>query len=257
MIRLPRKLPSRTSPKKPVGLLGFARGEDIRALFELLGMVASSKGWVPNAEITEIERFMAAHIPASEREFAISCFIKGTQVSKMREAVTKRAFQLYGFRDYGEPDRWLEPIQVIDILLRVALADGTFSILEEHIIEYTRQTLGVHSRAYWVVRDTLADRFGIEIPREGASFKDGEASTKTSRNRERSTPISTSLSRTEALRRLGLTDEATAVEIKTRYRSLVRECHPDLVQAKGDESSIKAAALRFCDLQEAYEELSR
>lgn len=257
MIRLPRKSPTPKPPKKPIGLLGFARGEDIRALFELLGMVASAKGWVPNPEINEIERFMAAHVPASEREFAISCFIKGTQVSKMREAVTKRAFQLYGFRDYSEPDRWLEPIQVLDILLRVALADGTFSILEEHIIDYTRQTLGVHSRAYWVVRDTLADRFGVEIPREGASFKDGAASTRTSKKREHASPIGSSLSRVEALSRLGLTPEATAAEIKTRYRSLVKECHPDLVQAKGDDTSIRAAALRFCELQEAYEQLSQ
>lgn len=257
MIRLPRKSSGPKLPKQPLGLLGFARGEDIRALFELLGIVSASKGWVPNPEINEIERFMAAHIPASEREFAISCFIKGTQVSKMREAVTKRAFQLYGFRDYGEPDRWLEPLQVLDILLRVALADGTFSILEEHIIDYTRQTLGVHSRAYWVVRDTLAERFGVEIPREGASFKDGAASTRTSKKREHASPIRSSLSRVQALSRLGLTPEATAAEIKTRYRSLVKECHPDLVQAKGDDTSIRAAALRFCELQEAYEQLSQ
>jgi hypothetical protein len=257
MIRLPRKSSGPKPPKQPLGLLGFARGDDIRALFELLGMVATSKGWIPNPEINEIERFMGAHIPASEREFAISCFIKGTHVSKMREAVTKRAFQLYGFRDCGEPDRWLEPIQVLDILLRVALADGTFSILEEHIIDYTRQTLGVHSRAYWVVRDTLAERFGVEIPREGASFKDGAASTKTSRKREQASPVGSTLSRTEALSRLGLTPEATAAEIKAHYRSLVKECHPDLVQAKGDEGSIKAAALRFCELQEAYEQLSQ
>jgi hypothetical protein len=257
MIRLPRKSPEQKPPNKPIGLLAFARGEDIRALFELLGMVASVKGWVPNPEITEIERFMAAHLPSSEREFAISCFIKGTHVSKMREAVTKRAFQLYGFRDYGEPDRWLEPLQVLDILLRVALADGIFSILEQHIIDYTRQTLGVHSRAYWVVRDTLADRFGVEIPREGASFKDGEASTRTSRKREQSAPVGGALSRTQALSRLGLLSEATADEIKTRYRSLVKQCHPDLVQAKGDNSALKAAALRFCELQEAYEHLSQ
>ena len=255
MIRLPRKSLGPKTPNKPVGLLGYARGEDIRALFELLGMVASVKGWVPNSEINEIERFMAAHLPASEREFAISCFIKGTHVSKMREAVTKRAFQLYGFRDYGEPDRWLEPIQVLDILLRVALADGIFSILEQHIIDYTRQTLGVHSRAYWVVRDTLADRFGVEIPREGDSFKDGEASTKRSKNKAQSVPVSSTLSRPEALRRLGLTTESTAADIKARYRSLVKQCHPDLVQAKGDEAAIKSAALRFCELQEAYEQL--
>jgi curved DNA-binding protein CbpA len=35
----------------------------------------------------------------------------------------------------------------------------------------------------------------------------------------------------------------------------VKECHPDLVTARGDDQAIKTAALRFCELQEAYEAL--
>jgi curved DNA-binding protein CbpA len=47
----------------------------------------------------------------------------------------------------------------------------------------------------------------------------------------------------------------TQPEIKTRYRALVKECHPDLVTANGNDQEIKQAALRFCELQEAYEAL--
>jgi hypothetical protein len=256
VIRLPKKLQPKGLAKSEQKLLGYARTEDIQALFELLGMVATVPGWMPHPETGEIERFMAAQVPSTEREFAIACFVKGLSIAKMREAAVKRAFQLYGFRDYSEPDRWLEPLQVLDILLRVAFADGKFSVMEEHIIDYTRQTLGVHNRAFWVVRDTLADRYGVHIPREGASFK-REATEDFSHRSKRTESLVVSISREDALHRLGLSASASPTEIKARYRALVKECHPDLVAAKGTESEIQAAALRFCELREAYESLSQ
>lgn len=256
MIRLPKKYQPKGRSGSTQKLLGYARTEDIQALFELLGMVATVPGWMPHPEITEIERFMVAQVPSTEREFAIACFVKGLSVAKMREAAVKRAFQLYGFRDYSEPDRWLEPLQVLDILLRVAFADGKFAVIEEHIIDYTRQTLGVHNRAFWVVRDTLAEKYGVHIPREGASFKRDITEDFTQRSRKKEVGA-ISLSRETALAILGLSTTASQVQIKTRYRALVKECHPDLVAAKGTEAEIQAAALRFCELREAYESLSQ
>jgi hypothetical protein len=217
-------------------------------------MVATTTRWEPKPDINQIERFIASNLPASEREFAISCFLRGTTISKMREAVVKRAFQLYGFRDFSEPDRWLDPLQVLDILLRVALIEGEFSVLKRHIIDYTRQTLGVHNRAFWVLRDTLAHTLGVRVEREGFSFFDPET-TSDSRRRSRPDPRR-SLSRSDALTRLGLSENATPSEIKARHRSLVKECHPDLIAARSDEQAITTAALRFCELQEAYEVLS-
>lgn len=257
MNKLPRKRSGSFFGGSPPKLLGYARTEDIQALFELLGMVSSVQGWVPHPEVTEVERFMNAQVPSSEREFAIACFVKGLHVSKMKEAAVKRAFQLYGFRDFSEPDRWLEPLQVLEILLRVAFADGQYSVMEEHIIDYTRQTLGVHNRAFWVVRDTLAEKFGVHIQREGPSFKRDESAHGGASHAHTKEPRRFTFSRHEALHRLGLAGEATANEIKTRYRALVKECHPDLVAARGSEAEIKAAAVRFCELQEAYECLSQ
>lgn len=256
MIKLPRKRSLASPRRKDQALLSFAHADDIRSLFELLGMVAHSKEWGSSPDIMVIDRFITAHLPSSDRDFAISCFLKGKSVSQMQEAVTKRAFQLYGFRDYGEPERWLEPLQVLDILLRVALANGKFGIIERHLIDYTRQTLGVHSRAYWVLRDTIANKLGVYIPREGPSFnqEDGEPATNTKSQQKPS--VKTSISREESLKRLGLNEDASAAEIKVQYRTLVKQCHPDLVTSKGDDQALRAAALRFCELQEAYELLT-
>lgn len=216
-------------------------------------MVATTTTWHPKPDIQQLDRFISAHLPASEREFAISCFLRGTTISKMREAVVKRAFQLYGFRDYSEPDRWLEPLQVLDILLRVALSEGDFTVVKRHIIDYTRQALGVHNRSFWIIRDTIAHKLGVRVERESVSFFDAtESSTSETRGGTIQRP---SLARSDALTRLGLPESATPPEIKARYRALVKECHPDLVTAKGDDQAIKTAALRFCELQEGYEAL--
>jgi ABC-type oligopeptide transport system ATPase subunit len=206
------------------------------------------------AAMAQIDRFIAAHLPASEREFAIARFLHGTTVAKMREAVVKRAFQLYGFRDYSEPDRWLDPLQVLDILLRVALTNGAFTVIKRQIIEYTRQTLGVHNRAYWVIRDTIAHKLGVHIEREGVSFFEGE--TESERHTTSRPAPAPTLSRIDALARLGLSESASSVEVKATYRGLVKRCHPDLVAAKGDDAAIRAAALNFCEIQEAYDVLS-
>lgn len=253
-MKLPR-LRRPTRPSRPAGpaLLTYARREDIQALFEILGMIATTTTWQPRPDIQQIDRFISAHLPASEREFAISCFLHGTTISKMREAVVKRAFQLYGFRDYSEPDRWITPLQVLDILLRVALTEGEFTVVKRHIIDYTRQTLGVHNRAFWILRDTIAHKLGVRVEREGVSFFDASASSDSDTGSR--TIRAPSLPRSDALTRLGLSESATPTEIKSRYRSLVKECHPDLVAAKGDDQAMKTAALRFCELQEAYETL--
>ena len=251
-MKLPRlRPPSQPSRTARPALLTYARHDDIQALFELLGMVASTTTWQSRPDIQQIERFISAHIPASEREFAISCFLKGTTISKMREAVVKRAFQLYGFRDFSEPERWLDPLQVLDILLRVALTEGEFTVIKRHIIDYTRQTLGVHNRSFWIIRDTIAHKLGVRVERESVSFFDA-AESSTSETRGDAIQRA-AVPRSEALTRLGLPEGATPPEVKARYRALVKECHPDLVTAKGDDQEIKAAALRFCELQEAYE----
>lgn len=253
-MKLPRlRRPPR--PQRPTGpaLLTYARREDIQALFELLGMVATTTSWEPRPDIQQIDRFISVYLPASEREFAIACFLRGKTVSKMREAVVKRAFQLYGFRDYTEPDRWITPLQVLDILLRVALTEGDFTIVKRHIIDYTRQTLGVHNRAFWIIRDTIAHKLGVRVERESVSFFDASSESESETNHK--AVHRPSLPRSEALTKLGLSESVTQPEIKTRYRALVKECHPDLVTANGNDQEIKQAALRFCELQEAYEAL--
>jgi DnaJ like chaperone protein len=51
-------------------------------------------------------------------------------------------------------------------------------------------------------------------------------------------------------------ESASNEEIKKQYRSLVREYHPDKIEAKGlPEEFIKFANDKFKEIQEAYEHI--
>jgi hypothetical protein len=72
----------------------------------------------------------------------MECFRNGITLPQTRGIVIERAFHLYGFRSESSPERWLEPLQVLDILVRVSLADNQSSFSESYLIDYARETLG-------------------------------------------------------------------------------------------------------------------
>ena len=53
---------------------------------------------------------------------------------------------------------------------------------------------------------------------------------------------------------LKISSDASNEEIKTAYRNLISECHPDRVIHEG-EAAAKAAHLKFLEIQQAYKEL--
>ena len=64
--------------------------------------------------------------------------------------------------------------------------------------------------------------------------------------------------RTAAYDVLGVDPTATDAEIKSSYRKLVAENHPDKIIAKGlPDEFVKFAQTRFHEIQEAYEEIKR
>lgn len=239
-------------------LLGYANELDVKALFSLLGMIASATGAVSKKQIKETERFMSTELPTSLRDLAIASFREGKETPNNKAVVTGFAFRLYWNKD----GRWLEPIQILNIMIMVALADDDYSSLEGAIIEYARATLGVHKRSYWILRDTLAERAGIEIPIDRESFAGVEDPRRTSASSQRSqrqssAPVTkTEMNKKSALRSLELDEAASEKEIKARYRILVKRFHPDVLQADdATDSELEKAIQRFCEIQDAYEYL--
>lgn len=243
--------------------IGYARDEDIKALFELLGMVAKANGVVQKSAIEEINHFMDAQLTSTQRDYAIASFRAGKEAPNMPNSIMKRAFQLYGFQEQEDSDPWLKPLQVLDILLRVAFADGEYSNEEDYIIDSTRGTLGVHKRSFWILRDTLAERLGLSINREWKSFAPGSKERSQSNFNHRSSSyeekqsgkiFKTKLSIAEAYKILQVNVAADIKDIKVSYRALVKKFHPDaLKRDNAPEHVIKEAVKSFYNVQEAYE----
>lgn len=253
-------------------LIGYARDHDIKALFELLGIIVRSGGSPTQNQMLEIERLISDQVPTSSRALAMSCFREGTSRPVTRGNVTVRAFQLYGFQAEGPADRWLEPMQVLNILLRLAMIDRTFSNEAQYLIDAARATLGVQKRSYWILRDSLAERFGVTITDEIDCFARGSSSAERSHAFRQSKADSSSNSRAkedqqrkkapptmtqkEAFAFLELEPSADRREIKIAYRALVKRYHPDLLNPNLPELELKKAVERFCQVQQAYEMLS-
>lgn len=235
--------------------IGYAREIEIIALFELLGMTAKAGGVVQPSQIREAERFMSSQIPASQRPLAINSFRSGKDIYPSKDAVIARAFSLYGL----DGDRWLEPLQVLDMILRTSFSGGGFNDRQFFIVDYARTALGVHKRPYWVLRDTRAEQMGVHIRREGASFAQheeiNERAAGASKARSRHEVGAT---REKAIEILGISASATVVEVKTAYRTLVKRHHPDCMGGSNvSDEDMQRAVERFCEIQQAYELLMK
>ncbi len=56
---------------------------------------------------------------------------------------------------------------------------------------------------------------------------------------------------------LGVSPEAPLAEVRRHWRQLVRDCHPDVMQARGvPEEAVKMSERRLIDINHAWEEIS-
>ena len=142
-----------------------------------------------------------------------------------------------GFEEYAEQlytvfrRRPAVLVQVLEILFAVALADGKLNAQEEAFLHRVAAIFRFPPQLVEMVRkrhEFAGTNAGRDVPTEA-----------------------------DNLTILGLTPEATNAEIKTRYRQLVRENHPDRLVAQGmAEDFVARATERLKDINAAYDRLS-
>ena len=111
---------------------------------------------------------------------------------------------------------------MLDILLRVSIADGALSEAEEQLIFSAKSIFIISDSRYIAIKSRY--------------IKDDD--------------------RYYAI--LGLTRNDTGETIKKTYRRLVKEYHPDMIASKGlPEEFTKLAEDKFREIQEAYEVVSK
>ena len=107
---------------------------------------------------------------------------------------------------------------MIDIMLRVSIADGALSESEERMILSAKSTFNISDTQYTAIKS----RYVKDVDKYYAI--------------------------------LGLTRKDTNEVIKTRYRQLVKAYHPDMIASKGlPEEFTELAEDKFREIQEAYD----
>ncbi|MFO7838299.1 MAG: TerB family tellurite resistance protein [Desulfosalsimonadaceae bacterium] len=187
------------------------------ASFSMLAKLARADGQVTEAEMDSVRQFMSGDLRLNpqSRQAAEQIFQTALKTPQSFEDFAGQFYQ-----HFASQPQLLE--LMIDILLRVSVADGDLHEAEERLI----------LSAVRIFRMSDADYQKIK----SRHIKDTE--------------------RFYAV--LGLSSSDSDEEIKKKYRQLVRDYHPDAIAGKGlPEEFVNFAHEKFREIQEAYEAIAR
>ena len=188
------------------------------ATFSMLGKLSKADGQVTQDEIELVEQIMQQQLQLDPqaREFAIRVF---TEAKKSDVPFERYARQFHEeFEDF--PDVLSS---LVDLLLRLAHADGVLHAEEVRLIEQAVSIFGIEE----------------EYQQLKARYTNGN-------DLVRSFEI------------LGAEPDESLAEVKKKYRRLAMEYHPDRVQARGVAPELASAAEeRFKEIQQAFDVVER
>ncbi|GAA3853451.1 DnaJ family molecular chaperone [Celeribacter arenosi] len=164
----------------------------------------------------------------------VSAFREVFHIAQEDEAAAARVFNLArkdvaGFEDYARRVRAMyhtdqAPLcDLMDGLFHIAMADGEYHPGENAFLERVAEIFEIDERSFRMMRaryvpDAARDPYDV----------------------------------------LGVAPHAPLKEIKTAYRALVRETHPDRMIARGvPEEAIQLASDKLVEINAAWEEISR
>ncbi|SDI68969.1 molecular chaperone DjiA [Lutimaribacter saemankumensis] len=164
----------------------------------------------------------------------VTAFREVFQIAAEDEAQAARVFNLArqdvaGFEDYARKikamfDRTEGPLcDLMEGLFHIAMADGTYHPAEDAFLERVADIFGLPDREF----RSLRARFVPDAAPDPYSV-------------------------------LGVTPEMTMDDIRSAWKKLVRENHPDALTARGlPEEAVKMAERRMNDINRAWEEISK
>lgn len=187
------------------------------AAFSMLAKITRADGAVSSEEIDSVEKFMTVDLNLDPESRRVARDIFHTALNS-RESFQDFAVQFYGqFRN--EP-RLLEVM--IDIMLRVSVADGNLSSAEEALIGSAVGIFNMGDANY----QRLKSKYVSEAVKYYAVLNCSESDSND--------------------------------QIKSQYRKLVSEYHPDKIASKGlPDAFTQFANDKFREIQDAYEHIKK
>ena len=183
------------------------------ASFSMLAKLIRSDGQVTEPEIQTVRQFMIddLHLNAQSRLAAEHIF---RAAMDSNESFENFAIQFYQY--FNNQPQLLE--LMMDILFRVALADGALQVAEERLIKSAAGIFKFSDNAYLKLKSRYAPDSDKYYTILGCSNSDSDD------------------------------------KIKSQYRKMVRDFHPDTIASKGlPEEFVTFANDKFLEIHEAYE----
>ncbi|MFW5694745.1 MAG: TerB family tellurite resistance protein [Alkalispirochaeta sp.] len=184
------------------------------ALFSILGKLAKADGQVTREEGEQVVAFLdQMNVHGQQRSFAIRVFNEAKDSPYRVEDFA---------RQFAEFSRGRHDLRssMMDMLFRIALADGQFHPAEDAMIASVAGVLGISNQELQAIRERYV------------------ATTH------------------QAYATLGISPDADDDEVKSAYRKLVQEHHPDRIVSEGmPEEFVKYATTRFQEIQDAWQKI--
>lgn len=204
-----------------------AREEFLQLLMPVLAKIAKLDGRVSEDEISTIERiFGELALSPEEQRIAQAAF---TAAKDDHETLQEKAAR-FAMRCANPELRFLS----FQFMVRVAVAGGTLTAADLQALR--------------------AAAYALRLP---APLVESVLAAATGRRTRTDFPRAAPNHRQADLALLGLTETASAADIKAAYRRKVKELHPDRLQAKGlPEAMLKEATERMAAINAAYKRLT-
>jgi DnaJ like chaperone protein len=219
---------SRASQSSYGGSLGTGQ-VFFKSVFSMLGKLSIADGSISEQEKQTIYNFMRTDLrldPVSQQS-AMEIFNAAIRSGESFETYANEFYQSFqGNAQFTE--------LVLDILLRVAAADGNIHREEEKLIQQAVGIFGYSQTSY----DRLKSRHG---------FNGGSSSSSAGRS-----------SSNGAYGILGCSPSDSDDVVRKAYRKKVNEFHPDKIAAKGlPEEFTQFASERFNEIQAAWDNIRK
>lgn len=187
------------------------------ATFSMLAKLAHADDRISPEEIQTVEDFMAHELNLSieSKRFAVEIF-----ETAINSPTDFQDFAAQFYHQFQNQPQLLD--LMIDVLLRLSVADGTLSEGEEKLISAAAGIFHFSEQKY----NQLKSRYAPDFEKYYAT--------------------------------LGTTSKASDDEIKQQYRKLVKEYHPDKIASKGlPEEFTMFANDKFREIQAAYDTIKQ
>jgi DnaJ like chaperone protein len=191
------------------------------AVLALGAKMAKADGAVTRDEVTAFRRIFT--IPEGEEEHAAHVFNLARQDVAGFDSYARKIARLFnpdGHRICADDHHVL--VDILEALFQIAVADGSYHAGEDSFLAHVAEEFGLDERCFNIVRSRLVEG----APRDPYDV-------------------------------LGLPHSATKDAARKAWKDLVRDTHPDVMQARGvPPEAMKLAARRLQLINEAWREIA-